>query len=192
MQIAILVLLIACLIGYIWLAIVMFKRHYLWGSFFVLPAVIGFVAGFLSSKTLFLISNGLGIIAFLLLIVFAIKYWSLAKKAFLLYIISSFSLGGVIAVDVIDMMESPDVVAVLKKLEQGGITEQQAQEKIQAVIQQKFIEKYLDNSDSAAVSDDDLMTPEEQRIETLRAELQIKNDAAIASQEYAESRITIE
>jgi len=189
MQIATLVLFVACLIGYIWLATVMFKRHYLWGSLFVFPSILGFVAGFIGSESLFIAGNVLGLLAFLLAIVFAIKNWSVAKKAFSFYLLASFALGGIIASEAIDMMESPEVVAILQQLEQGQLSEQQAQQSIQEVIQQKFIDRYTSvGSGTVTNVDDELLTPEEQRIEALRAELQIKNEAALASQAYAEEQ----
>ena len=73
-----------------------------------------------------------------------------------------------------------DSLAIFQQVERGEITEQQAQE----MIQQKIIQIFS-GEQGAVINDDDLLTPEERRIETLRAELQVKNDAAIASQEYA-------
>jgi len=55
------------------------------------------------------------------------------------------------------------------------------------MIEQRVLQIFS-GEQSSIINDDDLLTPEEQRIETLREELRIKNDAAIASQEYAEEQ----
>ncbi len=187
MFIALLVLGLATFIGYVWLAIVMFKRHVIWGSVFILPVAVGFVAGFSGSPVMLMVANGLSIVSFLVGIIFAIMNWSLAKKAFLLYLLPSIAIGGIVASEMFSLMQTPEVVAIQEKLYKGEISQLDAQQRMQKIMQQKFIDRYF-NSGAATISDDDLMTPEEQRIESLREELRIKNDAARASQEYADEQ----
>jgi len=187
MTIAILVLAVTAFIGYVWLAIVMFKRNFLWGAVFLLPVVVGFAGGFAGSPTLLLVANGLSIVAFLASIIFVIMNWSVGKNAFLVYMVSSIALTAVIASEVFDIVQSPKMAAINDQLTRGEITEQQAQQNIQVMIQQELI-KRLSGQDTVVITDDDLLTPEEQRIETLREELRIKNEAALASQKYAEEQ----
>ena len=152
MNIVALVLLVIVMISSLWLTVVGFKKHILWGIGMIFVPVVAFV--------------------------FTAMNWNKAKKPFLTYLISSILLAAVIFEPMQVVMN--DSVAIFQQVERGEITEQQAQE----MIQQKVIQIFS-GEQGAVINDDDLLTPEEQRINTLREELDIKNDAAIASQEYA-------
>lgn len=152
MNIAALVLLVIVMISSLWLTIVGFKKHILWGIGMIFIPVVA--------------------------LVFTAMNWSKAKKPFLTYLISSVLLVAVIFEPMqVVMNESKEL---FQQVERGEITEQQAQE----MIQQQMIQIFL-GEQGTVINDDDLLTPEEQRINALSEELQIKNDAAIASQEYA-------
>ena len=155
MYIAALVLLVIVMISSLWLTIVGFKKHILWGIGMLFIPVVA--------------------------LVFTAMNWSKAKKPFLTYLISSVLLVAVIFEPMQVVMN--ESVELSQQVERGEITEQQAKEMIEQRVLQIF-----SGEQSSIITDEDLLTPEEQRIETLREELQIKNEAAIASQEYAEEQ----
>jgi len=155
MYIAALVLLVIVIISSLWLTIVGFKKHILWGIGMIFVPVVAFV--------------------------FTAMNWSEAKKPFLTYLISSVLLVAVIFEPMQVVINKR--VELSQQVERGEITEQQAQ----AIIQQRMMQIFS-GEQGAVINDDELLTPEEQRINALRAELDIKNEAAIASQEYAEEQ----
>jgi len=155
MYIAALVLLVIVIISSLWLTIVGFKKHILWGIGMIFVPLVA--------------------------LVFTAMNWSEAKKPFLTYLISSILLVAVIFEPMQVVINKS--VELSQQVERGEITEQQAQE----MIQQKMIQIFS-GEQGTVTNDDDLLTPEEQRIETLREELRIKNEAAVASQEYAEEQ----
>jgi len=155
MYIAALVLLVIVIISSLWLTIVGFKKHILWGIGMIFVPLVAFI--------------------------FTAMNWSEAKKPFLIYLISSVLLAAVIFEPM--QMVITKSVELSQQVERGEITEQQAQEMIQQQIIQIF-----SGQQGPVINDDDLLTPEERRIETLREELRIKNEAAVASQEYAEEQ----
>ncbi|MCK4743013.1 MAG: hypothetical protein KAT25_04275 [Sulfuriflexus sp.] len=114
-------------------------------------------------------------------LIFTAMNWSKAKKPFLTYLISSVLLAAVIFEPMTVVIN--ESVQLSEQVERGEITQQQAQE----IIQKRMVQLF--SGDPVTANNDyDLLTPEEQRIETLREELRIKNEAAIASQEYAEEQ----
>lgn len=125
---------------------------------------------------------GLGIFFIpLVSIVFTIMHWQKARKPFLIYLVSSILIVVVLFEPMVSMMN--ESVQITQRVQNGEITEAQGQE----LLQQRMM-KIFSGDAGATVSDEDLLTPEEQRIEELREELRIKNDAARASQEYAEEQ----
>jgi len=125
------------------------------------------------------IAWGLGMlfIPFVVLI-FTAMNWEKAKKPFLVYLVSSVLLVVTIFEPMTEVINEQALLT--KQVAQGEITQQKATEMLQQKIAQVF-----SFGGRKPVSDDNLLTPEEQRIESLRAELRKKNEAAIASQEYA-------
>jgi len=114
----------------------------------------------------------------LVAIVFAIMNWQKAKVPFLIYLISSMLLVAAIFEPMTEVMN--EAAKLTKRVQQGEITEQQSAE----ILQQKVMQVFS-LGDKKSANDDDLLTPEERRIEILREELRVKNEAAVASQEYA-------
>jgi len=154
--IAALVLYVIAMLSYIWLIVVGFKKHVLWGI-------------------------GIIFIPFVF-IIFPIMNWDRAKKPFLITMISSILM---IALMFEPMMQvANESVQVAQQVQRGEITEQQGQE----IIQKRLIQIFSGEQGTPVITNDDLLTPEEQRIETLREELRIKNEAALASQKYAEEQ----
>ena len=110
-------------------------------------------------------------------LIFTAMNWDKAKKPFLTYLISSVLLAVVIFEPMTVVVD--ESIELNAQVERGEITEQQAQE----MIQKRIVEIF--SGEAVVIDDDDLLTPEQQRINTLREELRIKNEAAVASQEYA-------
>jgi len=114
-------------------------------------------------------------------IVFAIMHWQKAKKPFLIYLLSSILMVVVLFEPMTAVIT--ESVEITQKVQRGEITEQQGQE----MMQQRMMQIFSGN-DTVVITDEDLLTPEEQRIEGLREELRIKNEAALESQAYAEEQ----
>jgi len=117
----------------------------------------------------------------LVAIVFAVMNWQKAKIPFLTYLIASILLVAAIFEPMTEVIN--EAVKLEQRVETGELTKQQSQK----ILQQKIM-KIFSIQQGNAVDDDNLLTPEEQRIESLRAELQLKNEAALASQAYAEEQ----
>jgi len=113
-------------------------------------------------------------------IVFAVVHWKEAKKPFLINLLSSILLVAVLFEPMTAAMK--ESVQVMQRVETGELTEQQAQQMMVDRMRQILM------GDTVTITDDDLLTPEEQEIQALQAELKIKNDAARASQAYAQEQ----
>jgi len=125
---------------------------------------------------------GLGIFFIpLVSIIFAIMHWQAAKKPFLINLFASVLIVVVLFEPMVGAMK--ESVQIAQRVQNGEITEQKGQE----LMQQRMMQ-ILRGKDVKPISDEDLLTPEEQHIEALREELKIKNDAARASQAYAEKQ----
>lgn len=110
-------------------------------------------------------------------LIFTIMNWQKAKKPFLINLASTI----LIVIILFEPMSAAmgDVMRISEQVRNGEITEQQGQE----LMQQKMMQAFSGNN-TAAISDEELLTPEQQQIETLREELRIKNEAIRASQAY--------
>lgn len=155
LTVALIIISIVIFVSYIWLLVVGFKQHVLWGiGMFFIPLVS---------------------------IIFVIMYWQKAKTPFLIYLISSILMVAIIFEPMSKVMS--ESIQIAERVKNGEITEQQGQE----LMRQRMMQ-LLSGSDTVEITDDDLLTPEEQRIESLREDLRIKNDAARASQAYAQEQ----
>ncbi len=125
---------------------------------------------------------GLGIFFIpLVSIVFAIMHWQVAKKPFLINLLASVLIVVVLFEPMAGAMK--ESVQIAQRVQSGEITEQKGQE----LMQQRMMQ-ILRGNEVTPISDEELLTPEEQHIEALREELKIKNDAARVSQAYAEKQ----
>jgi len=111
-------------------------------------------------------------------IIFAIMHWQKAKTPFLINLVATILIVVVLFEPMVGVMN--ESVQIAQRVKNGEITELQAQELLQQRIMQM-----LRGEDAVVIDNNDLLTPEEQRIETLREELRIKNEAALESQAYA-------
>ncbi len=114
-------------------------------------------------------------------LIFTIMHWQRAKKPFLINVVSTI----LIVVVLFEPMSTAMVesVKIAERIQNGEITEQQGQE-----LMQQNMMQILSGNSAPTISDEDLMTPEEIRIESLRAELEEKNRHARESQVYAEEQ----
>lgn len=110
-------------------------------------------------------------------LIFTAVHWGKAKKPFLTYLISSVLLAAVIFEPMRVVMQEYDQLS--RKFATGEITQQQFED----MLGQRTIRIF--RGKSPVFDDEDLLTPEEQRIESLRAELESRNEEIRESQAYA-------